>query len=269
MNKLEVNQISLGYNQVQVVNQVSFQLQPGELVGLIGPNGCGKTSIIKALSRILTIRSGEIWLDGRALKTISHHELAKVIGVVPQNPNLPETFTVTEVVLLGRNPHLGWLRSESAQDLEIVWQAMVKTGVAELADRQIGELSGGERQRVTIARVLAQQPQAILLDEPTANLDIAHQIEVLNLMRSLCREKKMAVLIALHDLNMAAQYCDRLILLKNGRLFAQGLAAQVITSENIKAVYGAGSLVYPHPENQLPVVLLTGTSDRTVAINKN
>jgi ABC-type cobalamin/Fe3+-siderophores transport system ATPase subunit len=140
--------------------------------------------------------------------------------------------------------------------------------VAEFADRKIGELSGGERQRVTIARVLAQQPQAILLDEPTANLDIAHQIEVLNLMRTLCREKKMAVLIALHDLNMAAQYCDRLILLKKGRLFAQGLAKQVITSENIQAVYGAGSLVYPHPENQLPVVLLIGTSDTTIAINK-
>jgi iron complex transport system ATP-binding protein len=269
MNKLEVKEISLSYNHVPVVNQVSFQIKPGELVGLIGPNGCGKTSIIKALSRILTIRSGEIWLDDRSLKSISHQELAKTIGVVPQNPNLPETFTVTEIVLLGRNPHLGWLRSESAQDLEIVWQAMLKTGVSELAERKIGELSGGEKQRVTIARVLAQEPQAILLDEPTANLDIAHQIEILNLMRSLCHDKNLAVLIALHDLNMAAQYCDRLILMKAGRLFAQGAVEQVITAENIKNVYGAGSLVYPHPENQLPVVLLTGTGQPRMTINKN
>ncbi len=268
MNILEVNEISLSYNHAPVVSQVSFQMRPGELVGLIGPNGCGKTSIIKAMSRVLAVRSGEIRLDDRALTTISHNELARVIGVVPQNPNLPETFTVTEVVMLGRNPHLGWLRSESARDLEIVWQAMLKTGVAELAERKIGELSGGEKQRVTIARVLAQQPQTILLDEPTANLDIAHQIEVLNLMRSLCREQQMAVLIALHDLNMAAQYCDRLILMKKGRLFAQGPAQQVITAANIKEVYGAGSLVYPHPENQLPVVLLTASSEK-IEINKN
>jgi len=269
MNKLEVREISLSYNHVPVVDQVSFQLQPGELFGLICPNGCGKPTIIKALSRVLSVRSGEIHLDGRALRSISHRELAKTIGVVPQNPNLPETFTVTEIVLLGRNPYLGLLRSESARDLEIVQEAMRQTGVDDLADRRIGELSGGERQRVTIARVLAQQPQAILLDEPPANLDIAHQIEVLNLLRRLCHERQMAVLIALHDLNMAAQYCDRLILMKKGRLYAQGLAQQVITQENIKVVYGAGSKVYPHPENNLPVVLLTGTGENKFNINKN
>jgi iron complex transport system ATP-binding protein len=268
MNKLEVKGVTLSYNHAPVVDSVSFQLQPGELVGLIGPNGCGKSTIIKALSRVLGLRSGEIRLDGKEIKHISHSELAKVIGVVPQNPNLPETFTVMEVVLLGRNPHLGWLRSESTHDFAIARQAMEQTGVAELADRKIGELSGGEKQRVTIARVLAQQPQAILLDEPTANLDIAHQIEVLNLMKGLCHERKLAVLIALHDLNMAAQYCDRLILLKKGRLYAQGVAQQVITSDNIKEVYGAGSTVYPHPENQLPVVLLTANYHQP-SINKN
>lgn len=177
--------------------------------------------------------------------------------MVPQSPNLPDTFTVAEVVMLGRNPHLGWLRSESARDMEIVWRAMELTGVSAFADRKVSELSGGERQRVTIARVLAQEPQTVLLDEPTANLDINHQIEILELMRSLCREKKMAVLIALHDLNLAAQYCDRLILLKKGQIYAEGIPGEVITADNIREVYGVGSSVYPHPENDLPVVLLT------------
>jgi iron complex transport system ATP-binding protein len=258
MNNLLVKEISLSYNHVPVVSDFSLQLKPGELVGLIGPNGCGKTSVIKALSRILALKSGEITLDGRHLHHISHNDLAKVIGVVPQTPNLPETFSVTEVVLLGRSPHLGWLRNESQRDLQIANAAMQATGILEFAERKIGELSGGEKQRVTIARVLAQQPQVILMDEPTANLDIAHQLEILNLMQSLCRQQQMAVLIALHDLNLAAQYCDRLILLKKGRIFAQGGPQDVITSLNIQQVYGSGSKVYPHPENRLPVVLLTG-----------
>jgi iron complex transport system ATP-binding protein len=257
MNKLEIQDISLSYNHVPVVKDLSFYLKPGELVGMIGPNGCGKTSIIKALSRVLAVRSGQITLDGQDIYRFTHQDLARRIGVVPQSPNLPDTFTVTEVVMLGRNPHLGWLRSESARDMEIVWQAMERTGVTAFAERKVSELSGGERQRVTIARVLAQEPQAVLLDEPTANLDINHQIEILELMRSLCREKKMAVLIALHDLNLAAQYCDRLILLKKGEIYAEGIPHEVITADNIRNVYGVGSSVYPHPENHLPVVLLT------------
>jgi iron complex transport system ATP-binding protein len=160
--------------------------------------------------------------------------------------------------LLGRNPHLGWLRSESARDLAIVRWAMEKTGAVEFAERKISELSGGERQRVTIARVLAQQPKLVLMDEPTANLDIRHQIAILDLMKSLCQENQLAVLIALHDLNLAAQYCDRLILLQKGELYAEGPPATVITNPNVQTVYGEGSAVFPHPENHLPVVLLTG-----------
>jgi iron complex transport system ATP-binding protein len=258
MVDLEVKGISLSYNHALAVKELSFHLESGELVGLIGPNGCGKTSVIKALSRILLLRTGQVTLDGRDLARFSHGDLARVVGVVPQNPSLPETFTVTDVVLLGRNPHLGWLSSESARDLAIVRWAMEKTGVAEFAERKIGELSGGERQRVTVARVLAQEPKVILMDEPTANLDISHQIAILDLMRNLCAEKKLVVLIALHDLNLAAQYCDRLILLKKGQLYAEGTPSDVITGPNIKEVYGDGSAVYPHPENQLPMVLLTG-----------
>jgi iron complex transport system ATP-binding protein len=254
---LEVKNISLSYGRCQVVRDLTFSLQTGELVGLIGPNGCGKTSIIKAVSRVLRPDSGQILLDGKDLRHISRSDLARRIGVVPQNPLLPDTFTVAEIVLLGRNPHLGWLRSESQSDLVIVRSAMERTGISHLAERRMGELSGGERQRVTIARVLAQEPQAVLLDEPTANLDISHQIEVLDLIKSLCLEKKLAVLIALHDLNLAAQYCDRLILMGEGRIHAEGSPQAVITAANIKNVYAADSFVYPHPENKLPVVLLT------------
>jgi iron complex transport system ATP-binding protein len=258
MFKLNVHNISLSYNGHAVVEGLSFELFPGEVLGLVGPNGCGKTSVIKAISRVIPMRSGSILLDGQEMRLISHNQLARQIGVVPQNALIPDSFTVSEVVLLGRNPHLGLLRNESASDLAIAWWAMDRTGILPLAERRMGELSGGERQRVTIARVLAQEPQTILLDEPTANLDINHQIEVLDLIRGLCTEKHLGVLIALHDLNLAAQYCHRIIMIKNGRMHAEGTPEQVITAENIKAVYGTQSYIQPHPENQLPVVVLMG-----------
>jgi len=261
MIKLETKSISLSYNHHFVVKGLTFCLQPGEMLGLIGPNGCGKTSIIKALSRVIGLREGNVCINGKDLARISRYDLARILGVVPQNPTLPETFTVSEVVLLGRNPHLGLLRGESPRDLEIAWWAMQRTGITGLAERRIGELSGGERQRVTIARVLAQEPDAVLLDEPTANLDINHQIEVLDLVKSLCREKNLAVLITLHDLNLAAQYCDRLILMKGGAVQAEGSPEEVISESNIREVFGAESLVCRHPLNGRPAVLVMAGQD--------
>jgi iron complex transport system ATP-binding protein len=258
MAKLEILNIILDYGSRPVIKDVSFQLQPGELLGLVGPNGCGKTSIIKSLSRVLALSSGRILLDGKDITEISRNELAGIIGVVPQNPYLPETFTVFEVVVLGRNPHLGLFSGESPHDIDIVRQAMATTGITQLAKRKIGELSGGERQRVTIARVLAQEPQIILLDEPTANLDIAQQADILDLITGMCRENNIAGLIAIHDLNIAAQYCTRIIMLKNGRFFVEGLPGEVITAENVRQVFDADTTIYPHPENSLPMVLLSG-----------
>jgi iron complex transport system ATP-binding protein len=256
MVKLEIQNITLDYGQYPVIKDLSFQLLPRELLGLVGPNGCGKTSIIKSLSRVLPVRSGRILLDGKELTGISRNELARLIGVVPQNPYLPETFTVFEVVILGRNPYLGLLSGESSNDMAIVWQAMERTGITHLAKRRIGELSGGEKQRVTIARVLAQEPQVILLDEPTANLDISHQLDILDLITSLCYEKTIAGLIAIHDLNIAAQYCTRIMMLKNGRIHAEGTPSAVVTAENIREVFQTNSTILTHPENNLPVVLL-------------
>jgi iron complex transport system ATP-binding protein len=261
MVNLDIRDISITYNHSPVVKGLSFRVGPGEMVGLIGPNGCCKTSIIKALSRVLALRSGKIMLDGKELRLFSRRDLARLLGVVPQNPAVPDTFTVAEVVLLGRNPHLGLLGSESSRDMAIIGWAMERTGIASLAERKMGDLSGGERQRVTIARVLAQEPKTILLDEPTANLDISHQLEILGLIKGLCREKKLAVLVAIHDLNLATQYCDRLILLRNGESFAEGSPQEVITAANIREVYGAESYIYPHPENNLPVVVISGNQN--------
>jgi iron complex transport system ATP-binding protein len=255
MAKMEMQNVTLTYGQRSVVRELSLHIYPGELLGLVGPNGCGKTSIIKALSHVLIPDAGRILLDGQELGAISRTELARLIGVVPQNPSLPDTFTVFEVAILGRNPHLGLLSGETARDMAVVWQAMEKIGITHLAKRRIGELSGGEKQRVTIARVLAQEPQVILMDEPTANLDIFQQMDILDLITGMCREKNTAGLIAIHDLNIAAQYCTRIIMLKNGQIRAEGMPKEVVTAENVREVFGADTTVYPHPENNLPMVL--------------
>jgi len=262
MIKLEVQGIGLAYGRNVVMRDLTFQVMPGEMVGLIGPNGSGKSTIIKALSRVISPSSGQIFLDGKDISQISRGDLARLLGVVPQMPLLPSTFTAFEIVLMGRNPHLGFLQYEGARDLAITWQAMERTSTHSLAERRVGELSGGEIQRLVIARVLAQEPKSILLDEPTANLDISHQVEILDLIKNLCLESSLTVVAALHDLNLASQYCDRLILINNGRVHAQGTPREVINSQNIKEVYGAEGCVYTHPVNGLPAVLLNAGNSR-------
>ena len=177
MIKIETENLSLAYGRNVVMRDLTFQVSPGEMVGLIGPNGSGKSTIIKALSHIIRPYSGKILIDGKNISQLPRGELARLLGVVPQMPLLPSTFTAFEIVLMGRNPHLGLFQYESARDMEITWLAMGKTATQSLAERRIGELSGGEIQRIVIARVLAQEPKSILLDEPTANLDINHQVE--------------------------------------------------------------------------------------------
>ena len=257
MIELEMRNVSLGYSRHPVLEDITFKASPGEMVGLIGPNGSGKSTVIKALSRLIRPTAGEILVDGKNIASIPRRELACLVGVVPQLPLLPSTFTAFEIVLMGRNPHLGLFQSESRRDWAIAREAMVKTSTGPLANRYINELSGGEIQSLLIARVLVQETSAILLDEPTANLDIGRQVEVLDLIKNLCLENSLTVLAALHDLNLAAQYCDRLLLINEGRIHIQGKPAEVITDANIKLVYGAENCVYTHPVNGLPTVLLS------------
>ena len=268
MIKLELQNVWLAYGSKVVVRDITFKVMPGEIVGLIGPNGCGKSTIIRALSRIIPLRSGKIFLDGKDISRLPRQELARLLGVVPQMPLLPNAFTAFEIVLMGRNPHLGLFQYEGEKDLAIAWRAMERTATQSLAQRRIGELSGGEIQRIVIARVLAQEPKSILLDEPTANLDISHQVEILDLIKNLCLTNKLTVVIALHDLNLAAQYCDRLLLINNGRVHAEGTPREVINPQNIKEVYGADGCVYTHPDIDLPVVLLKAGSSQKAKVKE-
>jgi iron complex transport system ATP-binding protein len=256
MVELEMQKVTLVYDHHPVMEDITLKVSPGEMVGLIGPNGSGKSTIIKALSHIIRPKSGRITIGGRDIAKIPRRELACMVGVVPQLPLLPSTFTAAEIVLMGRNPHLGLFESEGRRDWSMVRQAMIETGTETLADRYVNELSGGEIQCLLIARVLVQETSAILLDEPTANLDIGRQAEILDLMRGLCTESKLAVLAAIHDLNLASQYCDRLLLINERRIHAEGKPAEVVTDKNIKEVYGAENCVYTHPINGLPTVLL-------------
>jgi iron complex transport system ATP-binding protein len=253
---LEAENLSLAYGRHKVVKGVTFNVAPGEMVGLIGPNGSGKSTLIKALSGIIPPYSGRIVIGGIDVTKISRTDLARLIGVVPQMPLLPGTFTAFEIVLMGRNPHLKLFQSEGVRDIQIALQAMERTNTRPFAMRKVGELSGGEIQRLVIARVLTQQPKSILLDEPTSNLDINNQVEILDLIKGLCIADNLNVVITLHDLNLASQYCDRLILLNNGKIHAQGNPREVISDKNIAEVYGAEGCVYAHPVNGLPAVLL-------------
>jgi iron complex transport system ATP-binding protein len=261
---IELDNVSLGYDHRAILHDVNMKAKPGQILGLVGPNGSGKSTLIKGITRVIDLFSGRILIDGRDIKNIKREELARLVATVPQSPALPAAFTAFEVVLMGRTPHLGLLRYEGGRDLAIAWQAMEATHTQSFAERRVSELSGGERQRLLIARALTQQPKAMLLDEPTANLDINHQIEILNLVESLCQEQSLTVIVALHDLNLASQYCDWIIMLNGGKIYAEGTPSEVLTAENINKVYGAEVYVYPHPINKLPTTLVTADKNHTM-----
>ncbi len=253
---LEALALTLSYNGDPVVRDLSFSLARGQFVGLVGANGSGKSTVVRALSRVLPPARGQVLLDGADIHRMSARELARRMAVVPQQVSVGFPFTAREVVLMGRAPHLSRFGMERERDYEIADRCLALTGVEAFADRPITNLSGGERQRCLIARALAQEPDVLLLDEPTAHLDINHQIEILDLLRALTAERGLATLVVLHDLNLASQYCDHLLLLAGGRLLAQGDPREVVSEEHIRAAYGADVQVRLHPSTGRPYVTL-------------
>lgn len=257
---ITVTDIDFRYNDIPVLKALSFDVHHGEFLGVIGPNGSGKTTLIRVIDGILEPERGAVTVNGNAIRGMKRRDIARVIAVVPQDFPMVFPFRVIEVVMMGRSPHLGMLRFEGETDLRIVEKAMEMTDTALLAYRSMNGLSGGERQRVLIARALAQEPEVILLDEPTAFLDIRHQVELFDLMKTLNREQGLTVLAVTHDINLAASYCDRVMLLKDGNIHNIGAPGEVITKKDISAVYETDVLVDANPLNGLPRVTLVGTN---------
>ncbi len=235
---LQAEGLSFAYNGAPVLDGLAFQLRAGELVGLVGPNGSGKSTLLKLLSGLLRPRAGDVQLLERPLATYGVKEVARVVAYVPQSTLLDFAFTVREVVLMGRSPYLGRFAVEGEQDRRVAEEAMRRTETLSLARRFVNTLSGGERQRVLIARALAQQPRVLLLDEPTSNLDIKHQLALLTLVRDLAHRSGIGVVAAIHDLPLAARFCDRVALLAQGHVVADGRPAEVFTPYRLAEVFG-------------------------------
>ncbi|MEQ1899071.1 MAG: ABC transporter ATP-binding protein [Vicinamibacterales bacterium] len=225
---------------------VSLEVARGGFVGLLGPNGCGKTTLLKLLGGTLTTRTGAVTLDGEDLAGMSRRRIAQRIAIVPQETHPSFDFTVQEMVLMGRHPHLGPLTLEGPADIAIAQEALTATGTAHLVDRAYMTLSGGEKQRVVIASALAQSPDVLLLDEPTASLDLGFQMEIAALLRRLNRQRQVTLVLATHDLNLAASLCSHLLLLKGGRTLAFGPTAHVLTAAIVRALYGVDADVTFH-----------------------
>ena len=254
---LQIRQVSFSYLDGLVLHNVDLSVKAGEMVGLLGPNGSGKTTLIKLASGVLKPGQGEIGLDGTDLGQLSRKAVARSVAVVPQQFYIPFAFTVGEVVTLGRIPFSRVFAGETAADKGAVDTALEVVGIDELAERRFDELSGGERQKVVLAMALAQQPKLLLLDEPTMHLDITHQVEILELVRNLNVEQGLTILAAMHDLNLASLYFDRLVLLKEGRVSADGTPAEVLTEDRIREVFAASVRVEPHPVTGVPHVVVT------------
>ena len=256
MTLLKVSEINFAYGDRMVLHDVSFQVAPGDFLGIIGPNGSGKSTLLKNLNRILPYKGGKVELEGMELSKIPYRELARRLAYVGQDIQVTFAFTVEDVVLMGRHPHVQRFKGEEASDWQVVREVMEATGITHLSSRVITELSGGERQRVLLAKALAQEPDLLLLDEPTSHLDIKHQVEFFDLLRELNAERGLTVITVLHDLNLAALYCRQLLLLNQGRVFAFGPPEEVLSKENIQQVYHTQVEIYAHPLTGLPQILL-------------
>jgi iron complex transport system ATP-binding protein len=256
--RLRAEQVRLGYGDRTVVDGLDLDVVAGTITAVIGPNGCGKSTLLRALGRLLKPTAGQVVLDGKRIDRVPTREVAKVLGLLPQAPSAPEGLTVADLVARGRHPHQAWYRQWSADDEDAVAQALDWTGIADLAERPVDQLSGGQRQRAWISMALAQGTDLLLLDEPTTFLDLAHQVDVLELVRRLHSDAGRTVVMVLHDLNLAARYADRLVAMRDGYIVAAGKPAEVITEELLAEVFGLAARVIPDPVAGTPLVVPIG-----------
>ncbi|MFD5466046.1 ABC transporter ATP-binding protein [Kitasatospora sp. NPDC127059] len=254
-HRLEARGLTLAYEARTVVEGLDVGIPDGRVTVIVGPNACGKSTLLRALGRLLKPVRGAVLLDGEELARIPTKRIAQRLGLLPQSPTAPEGISVADLVSRGRQPHQSWWQQWSAEDEAAVTEALERTSTAELAERSVDELSGGQRQRAWIAMALAQGTDILLLDEPTTYLDIAHQVEVLDLVRRLNVERGRTVVAVLHDLNQAARYADHLVAMRDGRVVAEGPPGEVVTAELVREVFGLDSVVVPDPVTGTPLVV--------------
>jgi iron complex transport system ATP-binding protein len=253
--RLAAERVRLAYDDHVVVHDLDLELTDGSFTAIVGPNGCGKSTLLRALGRLLRPAGGQVLLDGRAITRTPTREVAKVLGLLPQSPVAPEGLTVADLVARGRHPHQSWVRQWSRDDESVVAEALEWTDMAELSGRPVDELSGGQRQRAWISMALAQGTDLLLLDEPTTYLDLAHQIDVLELVARLHAERGRTVVVVLHDLNLAARYAKRLVAMKDGVLVASGTPAEVLTPDLLADVFDLEARIVPDPVTGTPMVV--------------
>lgn len=257
-HSLTASKLSAGYNDNSILRDLDLAIPPGKITVIVGANACGKSTLLRAMSRLLFPRSGQVLLDGKSIHRTPPRELARQLGLLPQSPIAPEGIVVADLVGRGRHPHQGLFSRWTHDDDEAVARALGATGITELAERTIDELSGGQRQRVWIAMALAQQTDILLLDEPTTFLDINHQIEVLDLLTDLNHERGTTIAMVLHDLNLAARYADHLVAMSNGSIYVSGTPEDVLTEENVRHVFGLECRVINDPTCGRPMMLPLG-----------
>lgn len=255
---LVANRVSAGYGDTDILRGLDLAVPPGKITAIVGANACGKSTLLRTMSRLISPRQGQVLLDGKSIHRIPSRELARTLGLLPQSPVAPEGITVADLVSRGRHPHQGLFSRWTRKDDEAVAAALVATKTVALAERPVDELSGGQRQRVWIAMALAQQTEILLLDEPTTFLDISHQIEVLDLLTDLNRARGTTVVMVLHDLNLAARYADHLVAMAGGRLHVSGKPEDVLTEQHVREVFGLESRIIVDPTSGRPIMLPIG-----------
>ncbi|TLF77462.1 ABC transporter ATP-binding protein [Nocardia cyriacigeorgica] len=258
-HRLSADGVTLGYGERVIVDGLSLDIAPGVITTVIGPNGCGKSTLLRSLGRLLKPSAGQVLLDGKAISSMKTKDVARIVGMLPQTPVAPEGLTVADLVARGRHPHQSWIRQWSATDESEVLTALEQTGIADLAHRSLDELSGGQRQRAWISMALAQGTDILLLDEPTTYLDLAHSLEVLDLVDRLHDELGRTVVMVLHDLNLAIRYSDQLIVMRDGRIIAKGAPADIIDAELLREVFGLEATVLEDPMSGRPMIVPIGT----------